>query len=61
MKHAAFALCALVVGTAACAPSKDIETPADPPGIDQDGGSSESTESDDSEASGEIEAEVESE
>lgn len=59
MKPLRFGALALFGMVAACAPSKDIESPADPPGIDQDGGSSESDEG--SEASGEIEAEVESE
>lgn len=57
MNHVRFGLIALVVTAAACAPSKDIESPADPPGLDDDGGA-ESTES---ESSGEIEAEVVSE
>jgi hypothetical protein len=60
MRHLCFGALALLGVIVACAPSKDIESPADPPGIDQDGGGS-SESDDEGEASGEIEAEVESE
>jgi len=57
MKPARLGIFLLAVVALACAPSKEIESPADPPGIDdEDAGPGESEES-----SGEIEAEVESE
>jgi hypothetical protein len=57
MKPARLGILLLAIMAAACAPSKEIESPADPPGIDdEDAGPPESDES-----SGEIEAEVESE
>ena len=61
MKHSALVL---AVGLVACAPSKDIESPADPPGIEKEDQNAENADGQAS-ASGEVsvgaEAEAEAE